>query len=225
MGIILKNLQKKYESQGKTVTALDGVNLEFGDGELVAIIGESGSGKTTLLNAMCGIDRPDSGNILIDGNDIVGMSADGLCRLRRSKIGVIYQFYNLIPELNVKDNVTLPLELDNRHIEGERISQVLSSVGLADRELSFPSALSGGQQQRVAIARAILQQPSIILADEPTGNLDERNGEEILSLLCRLNEEYGTTVIIVTHSRAVADRARRLIELKNGKIITDRVVQ
>ena len=223
MGIKIKDLTKKYDSFGTEITALGGVNLTFNDGELVAIIGESGSGKTTLLNQLCGMDVPDKGEIIIDGINLTKLSSDELCKMRRSKIGVVYQFYNLIPELNIRDNITLPVELDGGNVDENELSEILKTVGLFGRERDFPSALSGGQQQRVAIARALFQKPSLILADEPTGNLDEKNSEDILGLLCKLNEEKKITVIIVTHSKVVADRAGRLISLKNGQVISDEV--
>ena len=223
MGIKIKDLTKKYDSFGTEITALGGVNLTFNDGELVAIIGESGSGKTTLLNQLCGMDVPDKGEIIIDGIDLTRLSSNELCKMRRSKIGVVYQFYNLIPELNIRDNITLPVELDGGNVDENELSEILKTVGLFGRERDFPSALSGGQQQRVAIARALFQKPSLILADEPTGNLDEKNSEDILGLLCKLNEEKKITVIIVTHSKVVADRAKRLISLKNGQVISDEV--
>lgn len=223
MGIKIKDLTKKYDSFGTEITALGGVNLTFNDGELVAIIGESGSGKTTLLNQLCGMDVPDKGEIVIDGINLTKLSSNDLCKMRRSKIGVVYQFYNLIPELNIRDNITLPIELDGGKVDEGELSEILKTVGLFGRERDFPSALSGGQQQRVAIARALFQKPSLILADEPTGNLDEKNSEDILELLCKLNEEKKITVIIVTHSKVVADRAKRLISLKNGQVISDEV--
>ena len=223
MGIKIRDLTKKYDSFGTEIVALDGVSLTFGDGELVAIIGESGSGKTTLLNQLCGMDVPDKGEIIFDGIDLTRLSSNELCKMRRSKIGVVYQFYNLIPELNIRDNITLPVELDDGKVDEDELSEILKTVGLLGRERDFPSALSGGQQQRVAIARALFQKPSLILADEPTGNLDEKNSEDILGLLCKLNEEKEITVIIVTHSKVVADRAKRLISLKNGQVISDEV--
>ena len=223
MGIKIKDLTKKYDSFGTEITALGGVNLTFNDGELVAIIGESGSGKTTLLNQLCGMDVPDNGEIIIDGIHLTKLSSNDLCKMRRSKIGVVYQFYNLIPELNIRDNITLPVELDGGNVDENELSEILKTVGLSGRERDFPSALSGGQQQRVAIARALFQKPSLILADEPTGNLDEKNSDDILGLLCKLNEEKKITVIIVTHSKVVADRAKRLISLKNGQVISDEV--
>ena len=223
MGIKITNLTKKYDSFGTEIVALGGVNLTFKDGELVAIIGESGSGKTTLLNQLCGMDVPDKGEIVIDGINLTKLSSNDLCKMRRSKIGVVYQFYNLIPELNIRDNITLPVELDGGNVDENELSEILKTVGLFGRERDFPSALSGGQQQRVAIARALFQKPSLILADEPTGNLDEKNSDDILGLLCKLNEEKKITVIIVTHSKVVADRAKRLISLKNGQVISDEV--
>ena len=223
MGIKITNLTKKYDSFGTKITALGGVNLTFNDGELVAIIGESGSGKTTLLNQLCGMDVPDNGEIIIDGINLTKLSSNDLCKMRRSKIGVVYQFYNLIPELNIRDNITLPVELDGGNVDENELSEILKTVGLFGRERDFPSALSGGQQQRVAIARALFQKPSLILADEPTGNLDEKNSDDILELLCKLNEEKKITVIIVTHSKVVADRAKRLISLKNGQVVSDEV--
>ena len=223
MGIKITNLTKKYDSFGTEIVALGGVNLTFGDGELVAIIGESGSGKTTLLNQLCGMDVADKGEIVIDGIDLTKLSSDELCKMRRSKIGVVYQFYNLIPELNIRDNIALPVELDGGKVDEDELKEILKTVGLFGRERDFPSALSGGQQQRVAIARALYQKPSLILADEPTGNLDEKNSDDILALLCKLNEEKKITVIIVTHSKVVADRAKRLISLKNGQVISDEV--
>ena len=223
MGIKIKDLTKKYDSFGTEITALGGVNLTFNDGEMVAIIGESGSGKTTLLNQLCGMDVPDKGEIIIDGINLTKLSSNDLCKMRRSKIGVVYQFYNLILELNIRDNITLPVELDGGKVDEDELSEILKTVGLFGRERDFPSALSGGQQQRVAIARALFQKPSLILADEPTGNLDEKNSEDILGLLCKLNEEKKITVIIVTHSKVVADRAKRLISLKNGQVISDEV--
>lgn len=223
MGITITNLKKKYDSFGTEIVALGGINLSFRDGELVAIVGESGSGKTTLLNQLCGMDTPDGGEIVMDDVNITKLSADELCKLRRSKIGVVYQFYNLVPELNVRDNITLPTELDRKEVNERELAEILEIVGLSGREHDFPSALSGGQQQRVAIARALFQKPSLILADEPTGNLDEKNGEDILSLLCKLNAERRITIIIVTHSKAVADRARRLITLRSGHVVSDEV--
>ena len=218
--IEFKNVSMTYDNKK---FALKNVDLTINDGEFVFIVGPSGSGKTTLLNQLCGMDVPDNGEIIIDGINLTKLSSNDLCKMRRSKIGVVYQFYNLIPELNIRDNITLPVELDGGNVDENELSEILKTVGLLGRERDFPSALSGGQQQRVAIARALFQKPSLILADEPTGNLDEKNSEDILGLLCKLNEEKKITVIIVTHSKVVADRAKRLISLKNGQVISDEV--
>lgn len=219
--ININGLSKKYTALQNDIIALDNVTLNIATGDFVAIIGESGSGKTTLLNMLSGLDTPDSGAVSIDGTVITRLSQNEAAKLRRQKIGVIYQFYNLVPELNMRDNITLPTELDKRRIDEERLAKIIEAVGLSGRELDFPAALSGGQQQRVAIARALYGNPSLILADEPTGNLDERNGDEILRLLYELNEKHGITVIVVTHSRTVAAAAKRVISLECGKVVSD----
>ncbi len=219
--ININGLSKKYTALQNDIIALDNVTLNIATGDFVAIIGESGSGKTTLLNMLSGLDTPDSGTVSIDGTVITRLSQNEAAKLRRQKIGVIYQFYNLVPELNMRDNITLPTELDKRRIDEERLAKIIETVGLSRRELDFPTALSGGQQQRVAIARALYGNPSLILADEPTGNLDERNGDEILRLLYELNEKHGITVIVVTHSRTVAATAKRVIRLECGKVVSD----
>lgn len=219
--ININGLSKKYTALQNDIIALDNVTLNIATGDFVAIIGESGSGKTTLLNMLSGLDTPDSGTVSIDGTVITRLSQNEAAKLRRQKIGVIYQFYNLVPELNMRDNITLPTELDKRRIDEERLAKIIEAVGLSGRELDFPTALSGGQQQRVAIARALYGNPSLILADEPTGNLDERNGDEILRLLYELNEKHGITVIVVTHSRTVAAAAKRIIRLECGKVVSD----
>lgn len=224
MPIVIDSLVKKYHSFGKEIAALDSVSLSFKDGEFVAVVGESGSGKSTLLNMLCGMDIPDAGRILFGETDLTKLSSDDLARLRRSKMGVIYQFYNLVPELNLIDNITLPVELDRGERDDVFLKDILERVGLCGRERDFPAMLSGGQQQRVAIARAIYQRPSVILADEPTGNLDEKNAEQILKLLLQINKDYGITVITVTHSQSVANSAKRVISISNGKIVEDRRV-
>jgi len=221
MSIKLHNISKKYDAKVKKIIALDGINLSFKDGEFVAVMGESGSGKTTLLNTLCGLEIPDSGEIYFNETNFTALSKNEQAVLRRSKIGVIYQFYNLIPELSIKDNITLPSELDGKAEDTAYLSEILDTVGLNGRENDFPSSLSGGQQQRAAIARALYQRPSLILADEPTGNLDEKNGEEILSLLLRESKERKITVITATHSRAVAECAERVITLSSGSVISD----
>lgn len=221
MEIKIRDLTKTYTSHGQPIAALQGVCLSFSHGELVAIVGRSGSGKTTLLNHLCGLERPDSGSILFDRVEITRLSQDELAKERRRRIGVIYQSYNLIPELSVRDNVTLPTELDGGEINEEALCDILQTVGLLGRENDFPSALSGGQQQRVAIARALYGSPSLLLADEPTGNLDEESSNEIMALLCRLQKERGITVLLVTHSAAVAARAERVITLQEGRVVSD----
>ena len=221
MRIELHALTKKYRVRGRETAALDGISLTIASGELVAVIGRSGSGKSTLLNHLCGLDRADSGQILLDGKDISKAGQDDMAKERRSRIGVIYQFYNLVPELNVRDNITLPVELAGGRIDEDALHAILQTVGLDGREEDFPSALSGGQQQRVAIARALYQQPTLILADEPTGNLDEESSREIMALLQQLHRERGMTMVIVTHSAAVAAQVDRVITLHEGRVIRD----
>ena len=221
MRIELHALTKKYRVRGRETAALDGISLTIASGELVAVIGRSGSGKSTLLNHLCGLDRADNGQILLDGKDISKAGQDDMAKERRSRIGVIYQFYNLVPELNVRDNITLPVELAGGRIDEDALHAILQTVGLDGREEDFPSALSGGQQQRVAIARALYQQPTLILADEPTGNLDEESSREIMALLQQLHRERGMTMVIVTHSAAVAAQADRVITLHEGRVIRD----
>ena len=218
--IKIQGLSKRYSTVDGDVTALDGVSLTIESGDFVAIVGRSGSGKTTLLNMMAGLDTPDSGSINIDGDEIVGASENRLAAWRRSRIWVIYQFYNLIPELTISENITLPAELDGRDIDKEWLSEILAAVGLDDRKNAFPTSLSGGQQQRAAIARALYNKPSLILADEPTGNLDGENSADIMSRLIALNES-GITLVVVTHSDEVAGHAKRIIKLADGRVIDD----
>ena len=218
----INDLKKKYSTLDGEIAALDGVSFTAADGEFIAIVGKSGSGKSTLLNMIGGLDIPDSGSILLDGTDIVKLSNRQTAMLRRQKIGIIYQFYNLIPELNVSENITLPTELDGGEIDREWLASILKTVGLDGRENAYPNTLSGGQQQRVAIARALYNKPSLILADEPTGNLDAENGDEIMRLLKDMNKESGATVLIVTHSESVAREAKRVITISDGKIESDR---
>jgi putative ABC transport system ATP-binding protein len=221
MEIKIKELTRIYRTGGRTVAALNGISLTVASGEAVAVIGRSGSGKTTLLNHLCGLDRPDSGSILLGGEEITRLSQDELARMRRRTVGVVYQFFNLIPELNIRDNITLPTELDGGEADEGRLQEMLETVGLAGREQDFPSALSGGQQQRAAIARALYTNPSLLLADEPTGNLDEETSKEILDLLERLNRERGITLVVVTHSPTVAARMGRVITLHEGRVTGD----
>ena len=218
----IRNLNKKYFTADGEIVALDNVSLQVHRGDYIAIVGKSGSGKTTLLNMIGGLDIPDSGSILFDGTDIVKLSNKNTAILRRQKIGVIYQFYNLIPELNIVENITLPTELDGGEIDKEWLAEILKIVGLNGREQAYPNTLSGGQQQRVAIARALFNKPLLILADEPTGNLDGENSAEVLRLLKTMNEEHKITVLIVTHSEAVAREAKRVITISDGVIVSDR---
>lgn len=218
----IRNLNKKYITVDGEIIALDNVSLQVDRGEYIAIVGKSGSGKTTLLNMIGGLDIPDNGSILFGETDIVKLSNKKTAALRRQKIGVIYQFYNLIPELNIVENITLPTELDGGEIDNEWLAEILKIVGLNGREQAYPNTLSGGQQQRVAIARALFNKPLLILADEPTGNLDSENSDEVLRLLKAMNEEHKITVLIVTHSEAVAREAKRVITISDGVIVSDR---
>ena len=222
MAIRIENLSRIFETAEGELRALDGVSLTIGDGEFVAIVGKSGSGKTTLLNLIAGLDKSTGGKIILDGTDITALSSASLAKLRRKKIGVIYQFYNLISELNIRDNIALPIELDGGKLNEERLKETTKAVGLDGRENDYPSMLSGGQQQRVAIARALYQSPSVLLADEPTGNLDAENSREIMRQLTELNENNGITLIVVTHSDEIAKMARRVITLEKGKITEDK---
>ena len=209
-------LNKKYSTADGEIVALDNVSLQVTKGEYIAIVGRSGSGKTTLLNMIGGLDIPDSGSIVFDGVDIVRLSGRKTAILRRQKIGVIYQFYNLIPELNIVENITLPTELDRGEIDKEWLSEILRIVGLSGREGAYPNTLSGGQQQRVAIARALINMPLILFADEPTGNLDRANADEVLSLLLKTQKVMGQTLIMVTHDMSIAMQADRVFKMENG---------
>jgi len=222
MALKITELRRSFMTAEGELFALDGIDLTINDGEFVAIVGESGSGKTTLLNMLAGLDTPTSGKIILGDTELTSLRSDALARLRRRRIGVIYQFYNLIPELNIRDNITLPTELDGELPDEERLTEITKSVGLGGRENDFPSMLSGGQQQRAAIARALYQKPSLLLADEPTGNLDSRNSREIMALLTELNKKDEITLVVVTHSEEVAKMARRVIRLEDGRVAEDR---
>ena len=219
--IEIKDLCKRFSSPNGEIIALDNLSLKISDGEFVAFTGKSGAGKTTLLNMIGGLDKPDCGSVLIDGVDISRLSEKKKALLRRRKIGVIYQFYNLIPELTVCENITLPIELDGGKIDEAWLSELLCAVDLSERGGDYPDVLSGGQQQRAAIARAVFSLPSIILADEPTGNLDSENADQVLSLLKDMNEKYKITVLMVTHSAEAASYANRVIKIENGRICDD----
>lgn len=217
----VENLTKIYGKGDTRVIALDNVSFKVNKGEFVAITGSSGSGKSTLLHLMGGVDRPTSGKVFIDGKDIYSMSNDNLAIFRRRQVGLVYQFYNLIPILNVEENITLPLELDNRSVKTEDLENILKLLGLTARRLHLPNELSGGQQQRTSIGRALITNPAIILADEPTGNLDSKASEEIMDILKISNQKYKQTIIMITHDLELAKRADRIIRLEDGKIVKE----
>lgn len=198
--------------------ALDGVNLEVERGEFVAIVGTSGSGKSTLLHMLGGLDRPTSGQVHVDGKDILKLKNDALCVFRRRKIGFVFQSYNLVPVLNAYENIVLPIELDGNTVDKAYVDRVIDVLGLKGKLLSLPSQLSGGQQQRVAIARALAAKPAILLADEPTGNLDSRTSQDVLGLLKVTGEKFGQTIIMITHNEEIAQLADRIIRIEDGKI-------
>ncbi len=217
----IENLCKTYGKGENKVNAVDNVSLSIEKGEFVAIVGASGSGKSTLLHLIGGVDKPTSGKVFIDGVDIYKMSDDELSIFRRRQIGLIYQFYNLIPILNVCENITLPCLLDSNKVDNKRLDELLKVLNLEKRKNHLPNELSGGQQQRVAIARAIINNPAIVLADEPTGNLDSEASEEIVSLLKLSNKKYNQTIIMITHDLEIASIADRVITVEDGKIIKD----
>lgn len=217
----VENLTKIYGKDSTKVVALDHVSFSVGKGEFVAIVGASGSGKSTLLHLIGGVDRPTSGKVFIDGKDIFNFNDDKLAIFRRRQVGLIYQFYNLIPILNVEENITLPLSLDNREIDKEKLNDMLKLLGLQNRRLHLPNELSGGQQQRTSIGRALITNPTIILADEPTGNLDSKSSDEIVALLKKSNKELNQTIIMITHNMEIAKVADRIIKIEDGKIISE----
>ncbi len=217
----VQNLTKKYGKKDTEVVALDNVSFSVNKGEFVAIIGASGSGKSTLLHLIGGVDKPTSGKVFIDGTDIYALNNDNLAIFRRRQIGLIYQFYNLIPILNVKENITLPCDLDGQKVDEKHLNEILYILGLEKRENHLPNELSGGQQQRVSIGRAIINNPSIVLADEPTGNLDSKASKEIMDLLKLSNKKYNQTLIVITHDEKIALEADRIITIQDGKLIKD----
>lgn len=217
----VKNLSKIYGDENNHVIALDNVSFDVEIGEFIAIIGASGSGKSTLLHQIGGVDHPSSGKVIINNTDIYTLNENDLAIFRRNEIGLIYQFYNLIPVLNVKENITLPLQLAHQKVDQKRFNTLIEQLGLSNRLKHLPNQLSGGQQQRVSIARALINQPSLVLADEPTGNLDSKNSDEIIRLLKEANEKYHQTIIIITHDNDIAKLANRVITIKDGKIISD----
>jgi putative ABC transport system ATP-binding protein len=223
----VKNLVKTYGKGESLVKAVDNVSLEVKEGEFVAIIGASGSGKSTLLHMIGGVDRPDKkgGQIIVGGEDVTKLNDNKLALFRRQKIGIIYQFYNLIPVLTVRENITLPVDLEKKPVDEKYLEQLIGALGLKKRETYLPNQLSGGQQQRVAIGRALFNRPALILADEPTGNLDSKAGAEIVKLLKLANEKYHQTIILVTHDLEIAKKADRIITFADGKIIEDKKVK
>lgn len=219
----VKNLSKIYGKGDTLVKAVDDVSFTVEQGEFVAIIGPSGSGKSTLLHIIGGVDTPTTGNVIIDGTDITKLKESPLSIFRRRQIGLVYQFYNLIPILTVEENLTLPLLLDGRKANKEQIDYLVSNLSLGDRLKHLPNQLSGGQQQRVSIGRALANNPALLLADEPTGNLDSENSKEIVALLRKFNREHNQTVIMITHDERIAQSADRIIAIEDGKIVKDEV--
>lgn len=222
--LTIRNLTKTYPSErvsAEDIVALDRVSIHVPKGDFAAVMGRSGSGKSTLLNMIAGLDDPNEGEILLDGLNITKLSRGKTAALRRQKIGVVYQFYNLVPELTVEENILLPSELDGRETDPAWLAEILSVMELAGRAGDYPHTLSGGQQQRVAVARALYQRPDLLLADEPTGNLDGENSREVMRLLTLLNAEYGVTILLVTHSEEIAAYAKRLIRMEGGRVAED----
>jgi putative ABC transport system ATP-binding protein len=215
----VENLRKVYGKGNSKVVAVDDVSLSINKGEFVAVIGASGSGKSTLMHLLGGVDRPTEGKVFVNGKDIFELKDDALAIFRRRQIGIIYQFYNLIPILNVEENIALPLELDGRAVDAAEMEELLEMLGLADRRKHLPNELSGGQQQRTAIGRALIARPSIILADEPTGNLDTKTGNGIVQLLKKTNKKYAQTIIMITHNLELARSADRIIRMEDGRIV------
>ena len=217
----VENLTKIYGKGENEVRALDGVSFSVEKGDFVAIVGPSGSGKSTLLHTLGGVDRPTSGKVFVNGQDVYAGSDTQLAIFRRREVGLIYQFYNLIPVLNVRENMTLPVLLDGRKVNEQRLDELLSVLELKGREKHLPNQLSGGQQQRVSIGRALMNSPSIVLADEPTGNLDSKNSQEIVNLLKMFNREYDQTLIVITHDESIALQAKRIVAIEDGRITRD----
>lgn len=217
----IENLTKVYGSGNNEVRALDDVSFSVEKGEFLAIIGPSGSGKSTLLHILGGVDSPTSGKVYMDGQDVYAQKEEQLAVFRRRQVGLIYQFYNLIPVLNVVENMTLPLLMDGRKVNKERLNELLEILSLTNRKENLPNQLSGGQQQRVSIGRALMTAPSVVLADEPTGNLDMKNSQEIVELLKLSNKKYGQTLIVITHDESIALQADRIISIEDGRIVRD----
>ena len=221
----VENLTKKYGKKDTEVVALDNISFSVNKGEFVAIVGASGSGKSTLLHLIGGVDKPTSGKAYINGTDIYSLNNDNLAIFRRRQVGLIYQFYNLIPILNVEENITLPCDLDVQKVDENRLKELLYILGLEKRVNHLPNELSGGQQQRVSIGRAMINNPSIVLADEPTGNLDSKASREIIDLLKVSNQKYNQTLIVITHDENIALEADRIITIQDGKLISDEKIK
>ena len=217
----IENLSKIYGEGENQVKALDNVSFSVEKGEFLAIIGPSGSGKSTLLHIIGGVDTPTSGKVFVNGQDVYAQNEEQLAIFRRRQVGLIYQFYNLIPVLNVVENITLPVLLDGREVNEERLNELLHTLNLEDRKQNLPNQLSGGQQQRVSIGRALMNAPAVVLADEPTGNLDTKNSQEIIELLKMSNRKYGQTLIVITHDESIALQADRIIAVEDGHIVRD----
>ena len=221
----IEHLSKIYGTGNNAVRAVDDVSFSVGKGEFVAIIGPSGSGKSTLLHILGGVDRPTSGKVYMNGQDVYAQNEEQLAIFRRRQVGLIYQFYNLIPVLNVVENMTLPVLMDGRKVNDERLNELLGVLGLNDRRMNLPNELSGGQQQRVSIGRALMNAPAVVLADEPTGNLDSKNSQEIVELLKLSNKKYDQTLIIITHDENIALQSDRIIAIEDGRIKSDEVIR
>lgn len=221
----VENLTKTYGRGENEVRALDGVSFSVQKGEFIAVIGPSGSGKSTLLHILGGVDKPTGGKVYMDGQDVYAQSDEKLAIFRRRQVGLIYQFYNLIPVLNVTENITLPVLMDGRKVNKERLEELLTTLNLKGRENHLPNQLSGGQQQRVSIGRALMNAPAVVLADEPTGNLDSKNSQEIVELLKLSNKKYNQTLIVITHDENIALQAQRIIAIEDGKITRDEVIR
>ncbi len=218
----VENLTKKYGKNENEVIAVNDMSFSVESGEFVAIVGSSGSGKSTLLHLLGGVDRPTSGKVFVNGKDIYSLKDDELAIFRRREVGLIYQFYNLIPILNVEENITLPCDLDRKEVPKKELDELLKVLGLENRRKHLPNELSGGQQQRVAIGRALINHPAIVLADEPTGNLDSKSSDEIVQLLKTSNKKYNQTIIMITHNPEIAKVADRIIRIEDGKIVEDK---
>ena len=221
--IQVDNLRRQYGQGEARVVALNDVSLTIDQGAFVAVMGSSGSGKSTLLHLLGGVDKPDAGRVIIDGTDLYTLSETELTVFRRRRIGLIYQFFNLVPELTVEENILLPQLLDGKAGDQQQLEELLAATGLSDRRRHLPSQLSGGQQQRVAIARALVNRPALVLADEPTGNLDTRNGHEVMQLLRLANRDMGQTLVLITHDERIARQADRVLTIEDGRIVDDQI--